>query len=310
MGARVGDRHRDNRVTMSAAGTLPVDSCSQGSSAACEPLAGTAPKASAWIVLEEPGPWGRDALSDSPIPDSVVDWAQAQRTTHGVRTIAARHIGRRRLGPSEPRNVWLATTDPGRQELRHVLVDRLEDVCQWDLSLLADAKMPMIGEPVDRPIEFICTHSGRDACCAVLGRQEATRRPDAWECSHLGGHRFAATSLVLPDGNCFGRLGPNSARDTDHLRGATYLPADLQVAEIAVRKHEGLAPSTPLWTTRAPADVTGTADVRDAGTGHWRVHCEQDTVVSVASCHTLARETEVWRPVWVQTLGEATWHGR
>ena len=304
---------------MKAGDTLTDDACSRRSLAAVEPLAGSAPQASAWLVLEEPGPWGKDALRGSPIPDSVADWAESLRADHGVRTIAARHPSRRRLRPGEPRHVWLATTHPGRQQLRHVLVDRLEEVLEWDRSLLAGANMPMIGEPADGSIEFICTHSGRDACCAVLGRQEVTRTPGAWECSHLGGHRFAATSLVLPDGNCFGRLGPNSARDTTHLRGATHLLADLQVAEIAVRKQEGLDPSAPLWTSPTPMGVVAsqdtdarvsTADVHDGQEGHWRVHCEQQTISAPASCHTLPTERSIWRAVRVQAVQEESTHGR
>ena len=39
--------------------------CSLESRAAAEPLSGTAPYARAWIIIESPGPWGREAVADS-----------------------------------------------------------------------------------------------------------------------------------------------------------------------------------------------------------------------------------------------------
>jgi hypothetical protein len=39
--------------------------CSALSRLLDEPLAGTAPVAKSWIMLEQPGPWGRKALSQS-----------------------------------------------------------------------------------------------------------------------------------------------------------------------------------------------------------------------------------------------------
>ena len=63
---------------------------------------------------------------------------------------------------------------------------------------------------------LVCTHGTRDACCAVRGRPIvaalARALPDeVWECTHLGGHRFAGTLLSLPDGTCLGRLDPDTA---------------------------------------------------------------------------------------------------
>jgi len=63
---------------------------------------------------------------------------------------------------------------------------------------------------------LVCTNGARDPCCAIRGAAVAdalaVARPGAaYESSHLGGHRFAANLLVLPDGLCFGRLDVRSA---------------------------------------------------------------------------------------------------
>ncbi|MFF9667034.1 sucrase ferredoxin, partial [Streptomyces althioticus] len=41
----------------------------------------------------------------------------------------------------------------------------------------------------------------------------AAGHSEVWEVTHLGGHRFAPTMLVLPYGYAYGRLTPESAKD-------------------------------------------------------------------------------------------------
>ena len=44
------------------------DRCSLRSLAAGEPLAGTASTIRHWLLIEHPGPWGRDGLLDARLP--------------------------------------------------------------------------------------------------------------------------------------------------------------------------------------------------------------------------------------------------
>jgi hypothetical protein len=65
----------------------------------------------------------------------------------------------------------------------------------------------------DLPLALVCTHGKHDVCCAIDGRPVAERaaddpRVDVWECSHLGGDRFAANVLWLPSGLLLGGLTP------------------------------------------------------------------------------------------------------
>jgi hypothetical protein len=103
---------------------------------------------------------------------------------------------------------------------------------------------------------LVCTNGARDPCCAIRGAAVAkaldAARPGAvYESSHLGGHRFAANVLVLPDGLCFGRLDVRSALalmdeldagrlPLEHFRGRTSLTEEQQAAEIALRRELGL----------------------------------------------------------------------
>jgi hypothetical protein len=104
---------------------------------------------------------------------------------------------------------------------------------------------------------LVCTNGARDPCCAIRGPAVALaldriRPGQVYECSHLGGHRFAANVLVLPDGLCFGRLAARSAPalageldagrlPLEHLRGRTAYEPEQQAAEILVRRRLELA---------------------------------------------------------------------
>uniref|UniRef100_UPI00248465B2 sucrase ferredoxin n=1 Tax=Pseudonocardia pini TaxID=2758030 RepID=UPI00248465B2 len=127
----------------------------------------------------------------------------------------------------------------------------------------------------------------RDLCCAVEGRALAaavaeTGQVDVWECSHLGGHRFAPTALVLPTGYLYGRLDVQSAVaaakaagagevETGHCRGRMAWPAAGQVAELAVREHTGLRDADALTVAEIMA---GEVVVTGYGT-RWVVRVEE-----------------------------------
>ena len=75
----------------------------------------------------------------------------------------------------------------------------------------AAADLPIVGEadpwlPHRDPLVLVCTNGRHDPCCATFGRplarvlREGARRDDVWECSHIGGDRFAANIVILPEG--------------------------------------------------------------------------------------------------------------
>src|SRR5690606_38236115 len=96
------------------------------------------------------------------------------------------------------------------------------------------------------PLLAVCTHGRHDLCCAVRGRPVARELATAWpanvvEVTHLGGHRFAPTVLVLPGGHYLGRLDAQDAvaacaqvltgvRPDPHYRGRAAFARPVQAA--------------------------------------------------------------------------------
>lgn len=73
------------------------------------------------------------------------------------------------------------------------------------------------------------------------GGDRGRHRLGYWDVSHLGGHRFAATALLLPSGEMFGQLDPESAVEVlrqfdagrivpSHYRGQCAQPVAAQAA--------------------------------------------------------------------------------
>ena len=184
------------------------------------PVATAAP-AQRWLLIEQPGPWGRDALAESRFDQEVAPLLARRSRAENVRLLLVRRPGER-LADSGRRWAY-ADSRPGREGLWW-------SVRASDADLLTAPWDGSVGERADRPIYLVCTHGGHDTCCALRGRPLARSMPapgpvDVWECSHLGGDRFAANVVVLPLGFYYGQVpGDGAEIVTAHERGQVALP--------------------------------------------------------------------------------------
>jgi hypothetical protein len=85
---------------------------------------------------------------------------------------------------------------------------------------------------------LVCSHGRRDACCGMHGTRLANRLSlpgiRVWRTSHTGGHRFAPTAMVLPEGTLWAYL------DDDLLEGILTRTLDIAVAAGLYRGCTGL----------------------------------------------------------------------
>lgn len=230
---------------MTAAKRIP---CSDQSLARDDPMYGTASAGSSWVLLELSGAWGPSAFLQSPnCIEPELGRAIVRRVEKaGMRIAAIRRHGRR---PDTPRWRWfVAHCDVGSEALQHGEVDDPREF----LDLALDGSDGRVSAD---PLIAICSHGKHDQCCAVRGRSAcraiAAQYPEfTWECSHLGGDRFAATMLILPEGLCYGRVDSTDAAglvrlyldgrlDNRFLRGRTSLPHAVQAAQHFAREQYG-----------------------------------------------------------------------
>ncbi len=264
-----------------------------------EPLPGTAPVATGWVLVEDPGPWGRDALDLGTLPRGVVEHLQSAIGDAPIRYQAIRRSDRSR---PTTRTVFLVHggATPWARRLS-LPVDRLGEV---DPRLTLSPVPPDVGEPHHDPIVLVCTHGKRDACCAergvnVVRAVAGMDREPTWETSHTGGHRFAPSVIVLPSGAVYGFMDEvttlaalAAARDgrvsLDGFRGRAAHERYVQAAEVWVRRQEELTglrdllveetvveDDVALVRLRTPTDVM-TIRVRRSDLDPRPVSCDAD----------------------------------
>jgi hypothetical protein len=185
----------------------------------------TAPTARRLLLVEVPGPWGRAGLVSTRLPTEVTGPLAAASDEAGVRVQLIRRPGRHALerDPAPPPDGF-----------RWGLIDAAQDagaghcVVRWgSWHAPEDLTAIDVGSPIDpvvhartgpQRLALVCAHAKRDVCCAVNGRPVAAALDaevgldrEVWETSHLGGDRFAANLLLLPEGELFAQLDADRA---------------------------------------------------------------------------------------------------
>ena len=264
-----------------------------------EPLLATAPPTQRWLLLEVPRAW----------PDKILTSSELAGAVPRLRAIITSRTGR-----------VLFVRGPGRHGPRRsaqrsfVVVDALtqtEAVGQWhpsftarqpadlEAALAAFAAPGPLVEPA-QPRLLVCTHAKHDQCCAARGRPVVAALDErwpgqVWECSHLGGDRFAANVLSLPDATYLGRLDAHYAVQAlaDHRAGETnarflrgVATQDPRVQAAVVEVLRALGPDTAY---RMSGRVT-----RTLNPDSWRVevlgHRARDRVTALVTRRVLAPE--------------------
>jgi hypothetical protein len=287
------------------------DTCAATSRANREPLAGTAAVATGWLLVEQPGPWGRDALTGSGLDPAVGGALTAAAVDLPVRVQTIRRPGRgASAGPRpDPRTVVLvhAGATPWMETLELTSDDEL---VRLDPAVCARPTPPGLGRRRHEPLYLVCTHGKRDRCCATLGRPiadtlAALHGDDVWEISHIGGHRFAGNLVVLPDGLVYGgldvaeavgtvRLHQAGRLDLAHLRGRAGLPRAAQAAEVLLRRELDVDALGAVSAGQVEADAAGTSSVLlDVdGRGRWMVRVAKQPLGTSALTSCDATEPE------------------
>ncbi len=190
-------------------------------------MAGTASYGRRWLLLEVAGAWGPNAFRSSPVLDRDLGIRIEQRAAaEGFRLVAIRRPGRARLDGGRRWRWARVDCTPGQ-----------ESVHWGEAGDPAEYLTAVYGEPgttSGEPVVAVCAHGRHDECCATRGRAVAVRLaqrdgPVVWECSHIGGDRFAATLLLFPHGINYGRADVlDAGQMLDEYRAGRVMLAGLR----------------------------------------------------------------------------------
>jgi len=228
----------------------PEARCAAESRARGEPLAGTASRVTRWVLVEQPGAWGGDALVESHLDGPIGRALQAAGRRHGFRPLLIRRPGWRK--PEGARRVYLARTLPEGGWVEQLDVDDPAALADLDWRALSSPTAPGLGEPGPDTVHLVCTNGRHDPCCADRGRPvvrtlDGAGTPELWESTHVGGDRFAANVVFLPVGVYYGRVEPEEAvglvsdladgtLHLDRYRGRSCFSPLTQAAELFARR--------------------------------------------------------------------------
>lgn len=269
---------------------LTDQACSLQSLFAGDALAGTAPQAKTWVLVEQPGPWGREALKDSQLAPELAESLRELDAQPGMKVLLTRHPSRTSRSGATDRYVWVSRSDGHVCELFQAQYADQRELAATSFSGLSDGYIGSEFKQIHDRFAFVCTHSGRDACCAVLGRELIDRSipeyPDpfshlVWECSHIGGHRFAPTALLTPINTVVGRCEAGTVHkwvatgtiNAGYIRGASWLDPQAQAAQAYVL-NENPELQTPDIQIEPTEEESSSYRVTAQDGRSWMVHLE------------------------------------
>lgn len=225
--------------------------CSQLSRAAHEPVFGTASRIDIWLLLQYAYPWADEAFVGSGLPAAV--------KAHLGGLLDDRPAWRLLFMKQAPRSTaplafYVAVAAEQAPRLYRFPLNSYDDLLQIDLPALV-AGAAYQDHASAESLFLVCTHGTHDRCCAKFGlpiyRELARAAPGAsWQCSHVGGDRFAPNVLCFPHGIYYGHVRADEvptivseyrARRVylDKYRGRSCYSFVVQAAEYFVRRATG-----------------------------------------------------------------------
>jgi hypothetical protein len=259
-----------------------------------------------WLALEYTAAWGARAYDEAELPPPVREKMDGWlRDVPGTRIQLVRREGR---VPFEDITFFVGWSAPKRSTVVELRLRSYENLLDIDLpELVAGMQRGDVTGAVispEKPMLLVCTNGKRDRCCAKWGvplYHALMKRDDVdvWQTTHLGGHRFAATVLALPEGLSYGRVQTEEIDELvdavihrrihrlDRFRGRTCHPAAGMAAEHFVREETGRLEVDAIDAIRVREDGDlHTASVRDDNGREYLVELTYETsdVMAPPSC--------------------------
>lgn len=273
--------------------------CSQIAQQTGEMLAGTAVNANVWFLLQYDRPWQAKATTDNDLPPHIQEWLGQQLTAAGN----GRLQFIRQHPTFAPLTFFIAIVDQHPPRLYEFQLTHYDDLLILDIPAIIAGDKAYEAYHRLAPLYLICTNGKRDRCCAKFGAAMFRAMQEAvgsavWQTTHLGGHRFAATGMVFPQGDCYGHLSPDMLHDwttavayhqilIPHYRGHAALSPVEQVADAHLRQQLNLTANDAVQVTavRPQSDTEWQIELQ-AQSQTYRLHVTQTATPIFASCGT------------------------
>lgn len=202
-----------------------------------------------WFLLEYTQPWTVKAVEDNTLPTAVQNFLGQQiDTIPQSRLVFIKKSSKR----PKPLTFYVAISNEDQQTLYKWELASYSDLLTIDLTAVASGAAHFSDHICHDNLFLVCTNGKRDQCCAKFGlpifNSMAERDPqNTWQCTHIGGHRYAPVVGVFPAGLYY-RVVDTAAGDTlieqttkanillDGYRGRTCYTGVAQAADYFLRE--------------------------------------------------------------------------
>jgi hypothetical protein len=209
---------------------------------------GSAQVAKLWFLVEYPRPYGAQAIDDF--------WRDEFAGVHHTALSSYPEsrfqlIKRKESEQKGNCKLFVGVADELQPRLYEFHLSTYHDLLTFDVPALLAGDAQYESARRREPLFLVCTNGKRDQCCARYGvvfYNEMRKRvgDDLWQCSHIGGHRFAATMISFPYGVYYGQVSPSEAQTIieltqrggvyyEKMRGRACYSRESQVAEYYLR---------------------------------------------------------------------------
>ncbi|MBV9154685.1 MAG: hypothetical protein JO097_00350, partial [Acidobacteriaceae bacterium] len=216
-----------------------------------EQIFGTVPFIAKWLLVEYPAAWRNHAIEKSNFSEMV----KRHLSSYADAVPNSRQILIRQAHKSRDGFVlcFVVNSREDEPEVGQLEVESYDQLLNLNFATLEHSAE---NQKLDHPLFLVCTHGTHDKCCAKFGlpvykaaRQQAG--DEAWQCSHIGGDRFAANLICFPHGIYYGHVTPADVEPilAAYRRGEIYLknyrgrccfPRAAQIAEYFIRSESGI----------------------------------------------------------------------
>jgi hypothetical protein len=257
--------------------------CSAASRNNGELFYGTAPRIDSWLLLEYPEVWPSRAMAGSRLPEPVKRHLEEllEHPRHRQLLIRRSHVR------SQTVQGFFVNSSESSPALTSFEISDYEVLTRFGPGAV-NGVLAAKNDP--EPLYAVCTHGNHDKCCAKFGLpvfaalvEHAGGR--AWQCSHVGGDRFAANVVCFPHGIYYGRVLP----DDVPLIVQAYSRGQIYLKNYRGRSCHPRAAQIAEYFLRVETAMTGLSDFRflppvEKIDGIWRVRFES---VREAALHTI-----------------------
>jgi hypothetical protein len=264
-----------------------------------EKMYGTVPRVDVWLLLEYTQAWAEKAFQSADIPQDVKNYLfnYLESIPNCRLQLIKRHD--RSLDSIK---FYVGVSDEKEPKLFEFNLLAYRDILELDITQILEG----ISFLRNDPLILVCTHGTHDKCCGKFGVPTYLRAIEhengfmTWQCTHLGGHRFAANILCLPHGVYYGRVREESVTslineyqnnfvNLENYRGRSCYSNEAQAAEYFLRMKTGIKKITAFCLNEVKNSDGGSTMVEFSSLTNGKTHVvhiqtDKNAIYSYTSC--------------------------